>query len=59
MRVGVSFLQALDRHMRVNLRRGETRVTEQRLNAAQVRAAIEQVSSEAVSKLVRADRNRN
>ena len=55
MRVGVSLFQTFDRHVRVNLRRGKTRVAEQRLHAAQIRAAIEHVRSETVPQFVRAD----
>ena len=59
MRVSVSFLQALDRDMRINLRCRKAGVTEQRLHAAQIRAAIEHVSGETVPQLVRADRDRD
>src|SRR5437588_6673875 len=59
MRFGVRFLQALDGDVRVNLRRRQARVSKQRLDAAQVRAAIEQVSGEAVPEFVRTHRDRN
>ena len=59
MRFGVSFLQALDRYVRVNLSGRKTGVTEQRLNTAQVCTAIEQVSGKTVAEFVRTDRNRN
>ncbi len=57
MRVRVGFLQTLDRHVGVDLRRREAGVTKQRLHAAQVRAAIEQVRGKTVTKFVRTDRN--
>ena len=49
MRVRIGFLQPFDGHVRVNLCRGKTGVAEQRLNAAQISAAIEQVRREAMS----------
>ena len=59
MRFGVGFLQPLDRHMRINLCGRKTGMSEQRLDAAKVRAAIEHVGGKTVSKFVRTDRNRN
>ena len=59
MRVGVGFLQALDGDVRVDLRRREAGVAEQRLHAAQVRAAIEQMRGETVPQFVRTERDRN
>ena len=52
MRVRVGFLQPFNRYMRVDLSRRKTGVTEQRLNAAQVGAAIEQVCRETVPQLM-------
>ncbi len=40
---GVGFLQTLRRDVRVNLGRGQARVTEQFLHAAQVRTGVEQM----------------
>ena len=59
MRVGIGFLQTFDRDVRVNLRCRQTGVTEQRLDAAQIRAAIEHMSGETVPEFVRADRDRD
>src|SRR5437763_10265484 len=59
MRVCVGFLQTLDRHVRINLGSGKARVTEQRLDAAQVRAAIEQVGGKTVTQFMWTDRDRN
>ena len=59
MRFGVGFLQSFDRDVRVNLRRRQARMAEQRLDAAQIRPTIEHVRREAVSKFMRADRDRN
>ena len=57
MGLGVRFLQTLDRHVRINLRRRQASVTEQRLNATQICAAIEHVRGKAVPQFVRADRD--
>ena len=57
VRVGARFLQAFDGHVCVNLRRRQARVTEQRLDAPEVRTAVEEMGREAVSKLVRAYRD--
>src|SRR5215471_7313492 len=59
MSFGVSFLQALYRDVRVNLRRGKASVSEERLHTAEVRATIEHVGGEAVAKFVWADRYRD
>ena len=59
MRVGVGFLQTLDGHVRVNLRRGKTGVSEQGLDAAEVRAVIEQMGGETVPKFMRTECDRN
>src|ERR1041385_7166690 len=45
--------------MRVNLRGGKTGVSEQGLNAAQIGTGIEQERRATVTKLMRAERNRN
>ena len=56
MRLRVGLLQSFDCDVGVNLCSRETRVPEQCLHAAQVRAAIEHVSGKAVTKFVRTDR---
>ncbi len=48
VRMIIGFEQTLRRHMRVNLGRGETAMAEQLLDAAQVRAVIEQMRGETV-----------
>ena len=55
MRCGVSFLEALDGDVRVNLRGRKAGVTEQRLHAAQIGAAIEHVGGKTMPQFVRTD----
>ena len=55
----VGLLQTLDCHVRINLRRRKARVSEQGLNAAKIRAIIEQMGSETMPKFMRTERNRN
>ena len=43
MRRVVGFFQSLGRDVRINLRRGQVRVTEQFLHAAQIRAGVQQM----------------
>ena len=50
---GVQFLQALPRHMRINLRRRNIRVAQQQLHHAQVSAVVDQVRCEGMSQRVR------
>ena len=57
MSVGIGFLQSLDGDVCVNLRGREAGVAEQRLDAAQIRAAIEQMRGKAVPQLVGAERD--
>ncbi len=52
MRGVVGFLQTLRRDVRVNLSRGQARVTEQFLHAAQVRTGVEQMRRVPVPELV-------
>lgn len=59
MRIRVRFLETFDGYVRVDLCRGKTGVAEQRLHAAQIRAAIEHVRGEAVAQFVWAHGNRN
>jgi len=59
MRVGVVFLQTLDGHVRVNLRRGKTGVSEQSLDAAKIGAVIEKMRGETVPQFVWAECDRN
>lgn len=55
MGIRVRFLEAFDCHMRVDLRGRKTRMSEQRLDASQVRSAIQHVGGETVPQLMRAD----
>ncbi len=59
MCIRVRFLQAFDGDVGINLCGGKTGVAEQRLHAAQVRAAIEHMRRETVAQFVWAHRNRN
>src|SRR3989338_146292 len=52
----VNLLQPLRRDVRVDLRRGQTRMAEQLLDAAQIRTVLQQVRGETVPKTVRTDR---
>src|SRR5436305_1615352 len=45
----VALLQAVRRHVRINLRRAQAAVAQQLLDAADVRAVIQQVRGEAVA----------
>src|SRR5439155_1407537 len=54
MRLVVAVAQPVGGHVRVNLRVGETAMAEQFLHAADVGAAIQQVSCKAVAERVRA-----
>ena len=53
MRGVVGLFEALDRNMGVNLRRDQMRMAEQFLDAAQIRAAIQQVRGVTVAQFVR------
>ena len=59
VRLRVSFFQAFDGDVRVNLRGRKTGVAEQCLHAAKVSAVIEQMRSKAMAKFVRTERNWN
>ena len=59
MRVRIRLFQPLDGNVRINLRGRKAGVAEQRLDAAQIGAAIEQVRRETMAQLVWTDRNRN
>lgn len=53
MRGIVGFLQTLSRDVGIDLRRGEVRVAEQLLDAAQIRAGVEQMGGITMAEFVR------
>ena len=59
MRFSVSLFETFDRNVGVNLRGRKTGVAEQRLDAAEIGAAIEHVGGEAVAQFVGTDGDRN
>ena len=58
VRLAERLLESLVRHMRVDLGRGQRRVTEHLLNAAEVGAALEQVGGHRVPESVRTEAGR-
>ena len=59
MRLIIRLLEAFGRYMGVDLSCRKVGMTEQGLNAAQIRTVVQEVSSEAVPELVRARRKLN
>ena len=59
MGVVIGLLHALHSNMRVNLGRRQVRVTQQRLNASQIRTVIEKMRRKTMAKLVGADAKLN
>jgi len=55
MRLIVGLLEPIGRHVGVNLCRREAGMPEEGLQAAEVRAVVEQMSGEAVTELMRTD----
>ena len=53
MMLCMQFLQPLPRHVRVNLRRRNIRMSQQQLHHAQVGAVVDQVRREGMSQRVR------
>ena len=59
MRLGIGLLHPLDTDVCINLRCREAGVSQQRLDAAQIGTAIEQVCGEAMSQLMWRNRDGN